>query len=124
VNERQIALASLLLALFGLAVIFLSTKGMKAKEVQISELGSKTGEYVEVAGFVSGARISRENVFLTLCSGDCVTVAVFKSVAKGMGEPNPYLIKNGERLTVRGEVQEYNGEPELVVIRDGDIESG
>lgn len=123
-NERQIALASLLLALFGLAVIFLSTKGMKAEETTVPELESKIGEYVEVSGSVSAARTSNENVFFTLCSGDCVSVAVFKSVAKGMGEPNPYLIKKGDRLIVRGEVQEYNGEPELVVLRNGDIRWG
>ena len=124
-NEKQIVLASLILALLGLALILLSSKGMKPKEIAITELGSHYTEYVEVSGFVSSTRISNENVFLTLCSGECVKVAVFKSVARETaGDPNPYLIKKGDRLIVRGEVQDYNGEPEVIVLRPEDVERG
>jgi aspartyl/asparaginyl-tRNA synthetase len=124
VNEKQIALASLLLALFGLAVILFSTKSMKAKEIRIEEIGSNIGNYVEISGSVSSLRTSRENVFISICSGECITVVVFKGVAKDSTKPNAYLVKKGDRLLVRGEVQEYNGEPELVVLRAGDIERG
>ncbi len=123
-NEKQIVLASLILALLGLALILLFSKGMKPKELTINELGSHSSEYVEVSGFVSSTRVSGENVFFTLCSGECVKVAVFKSVAKETADPNLYLIKKGDRLIVRGEVQDYNGEPELVVLRSEDIERG
>ncbi len=124
VNEKQLAFASLILALLGLAMILLFAKGMKPREVAIGDLGSNIEEYVEISGFVSSVRISNENVFLTVCSGECVKVVVFKSIAKGMASPNPYLIKKGDRLVLRGEVQEYNGEPELVLLKPEDLERG
>ncbi|MFH1470143.1 MAG: hypothetical protein ABIF01_00180 [Candidatus Micrarchaeota archaeon] len=123
-NEKQLAFASLFLAILGLAIILFFTKGMKAKEVAISDLESNLGSYVQISGFVSSFRVSKENVMLTLCSGECASVVIFKSVASGMANPNPYLTTKGDWLTVRGQVQEYNGEPEVVVLRPGDLERG
>ena len=116
--------ASLLLALFGLAVIFVSAKGMNAQEIQISDVASFSGKYVEVSGYVSKTRVNNNNVFVTLCKDSCITVVVFRSIAAEMSQPNPYLIEKGERLVVRGRAEVYRGEPEVVVLRAGDVERG
>lgn len=116
--------ASLVLALLGLAVIFIFTKSMQATEIDIGDLGDHSGEYVEVSGYVSKTRVSNENVFITVCRGECASVVIFRSIAKGMSQPNPYLVEKGDWLVVRGRVDDYMGEPEIVVLREGDIEKG
>jgi DNA/RNA endonuclease YhcR with UshA esterase domain len=124
VNERQMALASLLLAFFGILVILLAAKGMKPVEAKISGLGELEGKYVEVGGFVSSVRITGGNAFITLCDGECTTIVVFKSIAEKMQSPNPYLLKKGDRLTVCGQVVEFRGEMEIEVIRGDDLQRG
>ncbi len=123
-NEKQIAVSSLMLAVFGLIVIFVFTQHMRPKEARISDLDLYENSYVEISGYVSRVRHNRGNVFITLCKEECTTVALFENVAKQIKSPNPYLIEKGDRLVVRGEVTTYQGQSEVIVLRTEDIERG
>ncbi|MCX6778104.1 MAG: hypothetical protein NT157_04430 [Candidatus Micrarchaeota archaeon] len=116
---------ALVLALVGLVIIIIYARSIEPSAVKISEIGATmAGKYVEISGTVGSASSNNGNVFLKVCGDACIPVVIFRGVASGMADPNPYIIKKGDRIVARGEVQEYEGDLELVVLREGDVEMG
>ena len=123
IGDKKLAYAAIALSIIGLIVLLIYAQSLKPKHVAIgSAAGEKEGSYLEVLGKVSAASSRGGNVYLNLCEQrDCIPIFVPGSLADGL-HINPYLIKAGDRLAVRGTLTIYKGEPELVPLGAGGVE--
>ncbi|VVC04067.1 OB-fold nucleic acid binding domain protein [Candidatus Burarchaeum australiense] len=126
VGEGRLALAAIALSLAGLLVLFFYAQGLEPTHATIPAILSAgteiEGSYLEVLGTVSSASSRTGNVFINLCDyQSCIAVFVSSSQADVL-RINPYLLKKGDRLAVRGTLQFYKGEPELVTLGADGIE--
>ncbi|MEW6328785.1 MAG: hypothetical protein AB1468_01575 [Candidatus Micrarchaeota archaeon] len=122
-KEGQVVFVALVVSVLGIAFLFLSARGIQPERVRISALGEEmSGRYVEVWGRIGSAYVRGGDVFLSLCEGDCVGVVVFERDARAMDYPNPYLLKKGDEVVVRGLVKIYKGEIEIVPFGGNPIE--
>ncbi|MDO8340273.1 MAG: OB-fold nucleic acid binding domain-containing protein [Candidatus Burarchaeum sp.] len=115
ISDKRLALAALALSLLGLLVLFLYAQSLQPRQTSIGALaGEREGSFVEVIGTVSSASSRGGSVFIRLCDfSDCIAVFVPGQQADDF-RINPYLLKPGDKLVVRGVLKEYKGEPELV----------
>jgi hypothetical protein len=123
IGNQKLALAALALSLLGLLILFLYAQSLQPKQTSIGALaGEKEGTYVQVLGTVSSASSNGGNIYIKLCEfSDCIAVFVPGSQADGL-RLNPYLLKSGDRLLVRGTLKTYKGEPELVPLGSDGLE--
>ncbi|RLG19858.1 hypothetical protein DRN67_01585 [Candidatus Micrarchaeota archaeon] len=113
-GDKGLAASALILALIGLLLLFLYAHSLEPKHLSISSLNQEQeGTYVEVMGMISGTSSRGGNVFLYLCDKSCITVFIPSSQTDDF-DINPYLIKKGDGLIVRGTVEIYKGERELI----------
>ena len=122
-NERQIVLIALMLSVLGIAILVFSARSVQPERVRIGALGEEmVGRYVEMWGVVGSASAREGNVFLSVCAEECVDVVIFEKDARAMGYPNPYLLKKGDQVVVRGIVKSYKGKIEIVPFGDNPVE--
>ena len=115
-ENQQLILCAFLLSLAGLALLAVSAQLSEPQQVRISELGdSHLGKFVSVSGTVSSPYFRNGSLFAKICSGPCVRVVVFKSSLPSLSTHgnNLYLLRNGDRLRVAGQLSSYNGEYEI-----------
>ena len=114
--DGKIAVAALLLALAGIAFLFLLAKSIEPQKTDLQSLSEEhVGKAVEVFGNVVKTSESKGNVFLTICQKSaCVKAVVFEREASKMSFP-PSLLEKGESVVIEGTVQEYKGELEVIV---------
>ncbi|MFA6036050.1 MAG: hypothetical protein WC759_03765 [Candidatus Micrarchaeia archaeon] len=89
----------------------------------MAELASQPeNSFVEVVGSIRSISSKSGSLLITLCEFSvCTTVFVPSSASDGL-RLNPYLLKGGNRIVVRGRVQEYKGERELVPVGPDGVE--
>ncbi len=123
ISDKRLAFAALALSLLGLLVLFLYAQSLQPKQTSIGALaGEKEGAYVQVLGTVSSASSRGGSVFIRLCEfSDCIAVFVPGQQADEL-HINPYLLKPGDKLVVKGVLKEYAGEPELVPLGSDGLE--
>ena len=115
-NSNLLALAAAL-SVLGLLLLAYAAHSASPQKMRISEINSShIGKFVESAGEISSIYPRNGNYFVTLCSGDCISVVIFKRDVSAMSthETNIYLLRKGDRISVRGKVQSYNGQLEIV----------
>jgi len=122
-GDKRLALAALALTLLGLLILFFYAQSLQPKHTSIAALaGEQEGSFVEVLGTVSSASSNGGNIYINFCDfSDCIAVFVPGSQADGL-RLNPYLLKPGDRLLVRGTLKLYKGEPELVPLGSDGLE--
>ena len=122
VSERQLAFAAIALSVIGLFILFLYAQDLKPKHVTISSIELESeGAYLEVIGTVVSSSSRGGSVFIRLCDRDCISIYVPGSQADVLSV-NPYLIRDGNGLLVRGILRHYKGEPELVPLGSNGLE--
>ncbi|MBI1936377.1 OB-fold nucleic acid binding domain-containing protein [Candidatus Woesearchaeota archaeon] len=106
-KESILLKAAIICSLAGLILLYLVSIKIDYKEYRPQELSKNVGDDVKLVGRI--AKISqKENVaFIEVEHQSLVTVVLFD---KGRN----LTIKNGDRIEVLGEVQEYNGKSEIV----------
>ncbi len=115
-NSNLLALAAAL-SLLGLLLLAYAAQSASPQKLQIPEINSShVGKFVESEGEISSIYAHNGNYFITLCSGDCISVVIFKSDVSAMSthETNIYLLRKNDRISVRGKVQDYKGQLEIV----------
>ncbi len=115
-NSNLLALAAAL-SVLGLLLLAYAAYSASPQKLRISEINSShIGKFVESAGEISSIYPRNGNYFITLCSGDCISVVIFKSDVSAMSthETNIYLLRKNDRISVRGKVQDYKGQLEIV----------
>src|SRR3989344_6623611 len=107
ISDKRLALAALALSLLGLLILFFYAQSLQPKHTSIGALaGEQEGTFVEVIGRISSASSRGGSVFIRLCEfSDCIAVFVPGPQADAL-KLNPYLLKQGDGLVVRGTVKE------------------
>ncbi|MCK4714805.1 MAG: OB-fold nucleic acid binding domain-containing protein [Candidatus Aenigmarchaeota archaeon] len=122
VGDRWLATAALVLSIIGLGILLLYAQNLKPKHISISSVEAESeGAYLEVIGRVASSSSKGGSVFIRLCDRECIRVFVPGSQADILNL-NPYLIKKGDQLSVRGTLVYYKGEPELVPLGSDGLE--
>jgi hypothetical protein len=120
---RHIAILAAAVAVLGLIFLFHFGQQIQPKQILMSALaGQPENSYVEVVGSIRSVTSKAGSLLITFCEfSDCTTVFVPSSASDDL-RLNPYLLKSGDRIVVRGRVQEYKGERELVPVGEDGIE--
>jgi len=122
VGDGRLATAALILACVGLLVLFLYAQSLQPKHISISAIeDEQEGAYLEVLGRVVESNSKGGSVFIRLCDRACISIYVPGSLADSLAL-NPYLIKKNDRLLVRGILEIYEGEPELIPLGSNGLE--
>lgn len=106
--RNQSLMFSVIWALAGLLVLLLISLFLPAPQVKISELGANIGKTVLVSADVSSISYTEKTTFLTLSDGTGKTTAVFFSQADNR-------VAKGSKVIVKGKVQLYQGDSELII---------
>lgn len=115
-NDSLLALAAAL-SLLGLLLLAYALHSASPQKLRISEItGAHVSKFVETSGEISSIYPRNGNYFITLCSGNCIKVIIFKRDAAAMSThgSNIYLLKKGDRISVKGKVEEYKGQLEII----------
>lgn len=121
-RKNQILFVSLLISFLGLFLLFFLIKEREPSRVSISEISDElVGKFIETKGWVRGIYVKNGNIFLSLCEEKCITVVIFSKSANEL-KTNPYIIKKGDKLVVRGVVKRYRGEMEIIPLGSYGIE--
>lgn len=117
-DDHRLALLAMLVAAIGLLLLSHYANAIQPQRARISDLPAlqemQDGAYVEVTGFVRTSQVRSGNLFLNLCErSDCISVFV-PSGALRDSAANPLLLKAGDGVLVRGQLQMYKGSLELV----------
>ncbi len=122
-NEGQIVFVAVVLSVLGIAFLFFSARNVQPERVRISALSEEmAGGYAEVWGRLGSASARNGDVFLSVCESECISVVIFERDARAMNYPNPYLLKKGDEVVIRGLVKIYHGEIEIVPFGENAIE--
>jgi len=94
--------------LIGLFILMLIANYSQPTQLSISQLEDKVGKIVSVTATVNSASYKEDVVFLTLKDPTGKISAVF------FGSPKEDIIE-GDEVAVKGKVQLYKGELEIVI---------
>jgi len=122
-GDRGLVVLAAAIALLGLIFLYYYGQQIQPRQIDFSDLESQPlNSYVEVVGSIRGVTSKSGSLLITFCDfADCITVFMPSSAADAM-RLNPYLLKSGDRVVVRGRMQEYKGERELVPAGENGIE--
>ena len=122
-NSNLLALAAAL-SLLGLLLLAYAAHSASPQKLRISEISSAhVRKFVTTEGEISSIYPRNGNYFITLCSGECIRAVIFKRDVSALSthETNIQLLKKGDRISVRGKVEEYNGQLEIIPSPPGGI---
>ncbi|MFB6145953.1 MAG: OB-fold nucleic acid binding domain-containing protein [Candidatus Nanohaloarchaea archaeon] len=106
-REKDIYRISTLLGLIGIVLLYLSGQALSVKTVSIGSIGPEsTGKKVAISGRITDYTESGGNEFMTLKDGTGKIKVVRFDALKSFGK--------GSRVDVKGSVQLYHGELEIV----------
>jgi DNA/RNA endonuclease YhcR with UshA esterase domain len=107
------ALAAAGLILLGFALSSTPPLHSSIPDLDEGHLGKK----VEVKGEINSIYRKKGNIFLSICSGNCIKAVIFKRTALKLSshEQNLFLLKKGTRIRAQGQLKEYRGELEIII---------
>lgn len=109
-NDALLARISLVLAVFGVAALGLLAEVQKPVDADISELGGlDIGSRVSVKGSVAEIFKARNALVFTVYDGNFVKAVVFSP-----SEEEKEIVRKGNIVEVRGRLQNYKGEIEII----------
>jgi len=116
---NKILVASLIISLVGISLLFYISKNSKPNFVPIKEIDSTyIGKTITTTGRIVSITYSKGNIFLTIYDkNSSINVPIFSNVAK-------YLdinLKKGQKISVSGIVDEYKGKLQIVPRKASDI---
>ena len=122
-EEGKLLFFALAVSLLGTAALLVLSKTFSPEEISLNELSfDDVGKLVSVQGAVSKISFRNGNVFITLCSRDCLNAVVFSNLAKNMKGIDLERIRTGQFIRFAGALREYNGELEIVAAGTDSVE--
>lgn len=106
--KKNLLLVSLIWALLGLFILLLISMFLPVQQVKISDLDANIGKMVIVSAEVKSISYSERAVFVDLTDETGETTAVF------FGNVEAGVIR-GDKVAVKGKVQIYEGDTELII---------
>lgn len=120
---RSVRIAAVFMAL--IAVLFAAAHALASDCVPIQEAGQHVGETKCVTGKVHRVSVGAKGVhFLNFCEDQLAcpfSVVVFSSDLKDVGDVRRLA---GRMIEIRGDVKLYDGKPEIILRRIGQITGG
>ena len=113
-SDSQIMKMALIIAIIGIVSIFFIIQAIEPIKLSIGEItSSHVGHEVITNGTISSYYISDEHVFMIISdvSGE-IKAVMFERDAKNS---IAYNLKNNDRVLIKGAVNNYKGELEIVV---------
>lgn len=107
-RERTFLIIAVIWSLVGLFVLLLLASFAQPPQLKISDLGQNVGKIVSVSANVSSISYKSDTVFLKLRDSTGEIDAVY------FGNPK-YEIVEKDKVTVKGKVQLYKGDLEIVI---------
>ena len=112
IKDEKLKIVSLAVALAGLALIFIVSAFTGPQSVEISGITENdAGRIVLVNGTINSYSTSNGNIFIDF--GDdtgTINVVMFERTGRG----HAYSLKNGDNVTVTGQVSIYKNELEII----------
>lgn len=114
ITDSQIKKISLLVALIGLLLIFVAATWSEPQQIAITDITADgSGRTVLVNGTAESVRVSEGNVFLKVSDGTGnITAVMFERTARD--NPEVYQLKKYDNVTVKGQVNIYKSELEII----------
>jgi len=106
--HKNLLVVSLIWALSGLFILLLISMFTPIPQAKISDLSSSIGKTVIVSAEVTDISYSKNAVFVDLADETGNTTAVF------FGNVETGVIR-GDRVAVKGKIQLYKGDTELII---------
>lgn len=114
ISDEKLVKISLLIAILGVAMIYLSIALIGPQSIVIGDISKNdTGKQVTLSGTINSYGAANGNIFITL--GDVtgnITVVMFERTARGQKEV--YELKENELITVDGQINVYKNELEII----------
>ena len=107
-RESAILKIALIFSLIGLIALYFISEGIKVKEYTGRSINSNIGDDVKLEGIVKNVRKTQNAAFIEVEQKVPLKVVVLK---------NEVNLTAGEIVEVIGEVQEYNGNEEIMANR-------
>jgi DNA/RNA endonuclease YhcR with UshA esterase domain len=107
-QERTLLIVALVWSLIGLFILLVLASFSQPAQLTINQLGDKVGKVVIVNANVASVGYNKDTAFLMLNDSTGEISAVF------FGNPK-YEIIEGDKVAIKGKVQLYKGEIEIVV---------
>ena len=106
--QKKILTISLIWALLGLFILSLISIFLPTPQIKISDLDENIGRTVLVSAEVTGISYSKNAVFVDLADETGNVTGVFFGTFENS-------VIRGDKVAVKGKVQLYNGDTELVI---------
>jgi len=115
-DEKALYRTAMACTIIGLIAVIAAAKLIEVKQVNISELPDMEGEYVKVEGKVSSISVKKAVTIIEINdSTGSLAIAVFaddSGLVKKQAIPEG--LEKGDLIEAEGNVQEYNGQMELL----------
>lgn len=119
-HDADIAKICLLIAVVGVAALFLITEMIQPRDVHIGNIDSSfVGSSVRLAATVKSVSSKDGNVFMNLYDGNSIDAVMFERDARKY--PDIYALQKNDNITVIGDVDIYQSELEIVVKSIGTV---
>ncbi len=112
ISDKKLMQLSLATAVIGIIALYVLVSVVQPKAAAIAGLKDMAGQNVLVSGVVTGYMESKGTVFITLENNSSIKVVMFANDAEKY--PDVYKIKEGDNATVKGKVQYYKNELEII----------
>ena len=107
-KEKQLLKISLICSLLGIIILFFISEQIKVDETTLDRIDElEVGTSVSVEGIINKINEYEKIAYIELMQSQTTTVVLFK-------ESNLTNLKQGDFVKVEGEIQEYEGEFQIV----------
>ena len=111
ISDRQLMRLSLIIAIVGVAALFLLTVFIEPRQTDIADINeSMIGQNIMVNCIVESVYVNNA-VFLVVSDGEKITAVALDRFAK----EKAMQLKAGDKVIVRGKVELYKGELEILI---------
>lgn len=122
-DDKELRNLSVLISIFGVVLLYFVANNLEPEVVRISDIEYKdVGKTVKITGKITSRYDSKGHIFLKVSDGTSeILVPVFENLVKRLSIEEKEGFVKGKGIEVVGEVQEYNGELEIIPRRTEDI---
>lgn len=124
ISDSRLRKISLAIALIGIALIFATASLSEPQRIAIADITDRdSGRIVSITGTISSYNTKDGHVFLTVTDGTWnMTVVMFERTARSY--PDVYQLKKYDNVTVKGQINIYKSELEIIANTVAKVETG
>lgn len=122
IPDEKLVKISFLIAILGIAMIYLSIALIGPQNIEIREISkSDAGKQVTLNGVINSYSVVNGNIFIRLGDGTGnITVVMFERAARN--QKDAYELKEGDIIAADGQVNVYKNELEIIANKIAKVE--